>query len=557
MKPGIREIETDILIIGGGMAGCMAAIKAGETGLSVTMVEKGAVARSGCTPWASSLAVFNPDWGHDKKSWMDDLAGRGEYLNNRAWTEIVIDESYDCYRELASWGVRFSKTLTGRLRNMKEPGSIAAALNIYDFAPVLRKRVRSAGVEVVERVMITDLIKHDGGIVAAVGITREEDQMIVIKAKATILAAGAGSFKPAGFPISSLTADGDAMAYRAGARITGKEFPDAHFTRAKNPAHGKFEDLMKPFPRFFPRNSVPPGRMLEYNALGEDLGWNGITLGRELEVHQGKAPLYIRLPPYLNKVRIVGGASAGLAVHKAEGIWPVDTDCGTDLPGLFAAGDALGSMQCGARYPGFGHSFAGSAVQGVRAGQSATAFARQADITVKIDEQLDHLVETICAPRKRSGGFTPAWVTQLLQNTMIPYFVLYVKEEKRLKAALTNVEFYRDHLVPKLKARDAHELRLVHETRNMVLNAEMKLRASLFRTESRGNHFSEDCPARNDEQWLAWITMREDEGGMLLEKQNIPDDWKPDQAVDYQDRYPLRFPGEMEYLSKQDGCEGS
>ncbi len=55
MKPGIREVETDILVIGGGMAGCMATIKTGEKGLSVTLVEKGAVSRSGCTPWALSL----------------------------------------------------------------------------------------------------------------------------------------------------------------------------------------------------------------------------------------------------------------------------------------------------------------------------------------------------------------------------------------------------------------------------------------------------------------------------------------------------------------------
>ena len=96
------------------------------------------------------------------------------------------------------------------------------------------------------------------------------------------------------------------------------------------------------------------------------------------------------------------------------------------------------------------------------------------------------------APRERETGFTPAWVTQVLQNTMFPYFVLMVKEQGRLEAALSTVTFLRENMVPHLVARDAHELRLAHETANMLLNAEMKLRASLYRTESRGTHYRDD-----------------------------------------------------------------
>jgi succinate dehydrogenase/fumarate reductase flavoprotein subunit len=96
---------------------------------------------------------------------------------------------------------------------------------------------------------------------------------------------------------------------------------------------------------------------------------------------------------------------------------------------------------------------------------------------------------------------------------MLPYFVLSIKHEKRLQAALTTVEFLRDHLVPKLTAKDSHELRLAHETRNMVLNAEMILRASLFRTESRGQHYREDHPRREDPLWL-WLRLEEQDGEM-------------------------------------------
>ena len=146
---------------------------------------------------------------------------------------------------------------------------------------------------------------------------------------------------------------------------------------------------------------------------------------------------------------------------------------------------------------------------------------------------------------------TPAWVTQIMQNAVIPYYVLYVKEQNRLEAALTNIEFMRDHLAPKMIASNPHELRQVHETVNMLLNAEMKLRASLFRTESRGTHYREDYPARNDEDWLAWIKIKAGEDGMELVKHPIPKEWHPDESVPYEERYPARFPGELEFKTKQ------
>ena len=149
------------------------------------------------------------------------------------------------------------------------------------------------------------------------------------------------------------------------------------------------------------------------------------------------------------------------------------------------------------------------------------------------DGEIEEVAETLTAPLRRSGGFGPHWVTQMLQNTMIPYYVMYVKHGDRLQAALTNVEFFRDHLVPLLYASDQHELRLVHETRNMVLNAEMRLRASLFRTETRGCHYREDYPMRDDQEWLAWVILQA-KGGRRPDaglQASHPAEWRPDVRV--------------------------
>ena len=108
---------------------------------------------------------------------------------------------------------------------------------------------------------------------------------------------------------------------------------------------------------------------------------------------------------------------------------------------------------------------------------------------------------------------------------MLPYYVIQIKKGDRLQAALTNVAFFRDHMVPLLKAADPHELRLCHEVKSMVTNAEMILRASLMREESRGWHYREDFPVQDDENWLAWVLLQKGGEGMKTGRRDIPADW--------------------------------
>ncbi len=249
---------------------------------------------------------------------------------------------------------------------------------------------------------------------------------------------------------------------------------------------------------------------------------------------------------------ISGGASTGMAVHKAEGIVPADKNCATDLPGLFAAGDALSSMLCGGKYAGIGMSFSGSAVQGYRAGKAAARYAKQAESLQVNGDRLTRLRKKIFAPLGKTKGFSAAWTTQMLQAATFPYYILFIKREDRLQGALANVCFLAEHCVPRLYANDLHELRLVHETGNMILNAEMKLRISLFRRESRGMHFREDFPFRDDTDFLAWIHVYQNpEGAMEIQKVLLPEKWRPPRELSYEERYPQRFPGELDCLNRQ------
>ena len=174
-----------------------------------------------------------------------------------------------------------------------------------------------------------------------------------------------------------------------------------------------------------------------------------------------------------------------------------------------------------------GASFPGSTVQGARAGIEASEYVRKTGEIHASKAEISEATERVFFPRAREKGYSPAWVTQVLQNIMAPYYVLYVKKEDRLNAALTNIKFLRDHFAPNLLAQDTHELRLAHETKNMLLNAEMMLRASLFRKESRGTHKREDFPDQDDKNWLAWVIVSRDGNNMKLAKRNIPEEWKP------------------------------
>jgi len=534
--------ETDVLVIGGGMAALFAAVKAHDAGAKVTMVAKGRLGSSGLTPFAKG--IFSYDKSNASMSIDDFVAGVSESAigtNNPVFTRQLAEHSYDRVQELKSWGF-FDSAL---------------------YANSFMRPIEERGIPVIERVMITHLVKDKGRVVGASGFSLDENDILHFSARTVVLCTGSGGFKPSGFPVCDLTHDGSIMAYDIGAKITGKEWNDGHPASAKNSGscydnwHGQVEE----------RPSIT-GVGINHH-LGVDLNYRAYRLGGPVEMGPPKpgshknetfsevpggpyVPLAFRQaggppPPPQDQGLLslfrqnkpggppgmggesVGGSSAGMAIHKSEGIVPIDDRGLSTVPGLYAAGDALGSYMSGGIYTQIGSSLAGSAVQGAIAGEAA-AKASAGVVRVPMPEtRLEQINEEILAPLKRERGYSPAWVTQVLQAVMIPNFVLYIKKERMLNGALAYVEELKEHHVPMLLAEDRHHLRLAHETRNMIVTAEMKLKASLMRKESRCSHYRLDYPEIDDENWQAWINIYKDaDGNMQLEKQ--PFDRWPDQA---------------------------
>lgn len=550
-----QAMTCDVLVIGGGIAACFAAVKAQEAGASVIMVDKGYVGRSGQSPYADSFLIFHPEWGHDLEASMATINRHSEYLNDQYWTRKCLLDSWDRYQDLLDWGCTFKKNPDGSLA-VRQEGKLPAAVQFDKsagaYGKILRKKVLSVGVKIVDQVMIVDFLKENGRIVGAIGLPNDNCNLITFISKATISCIGACGYKPTGYPpLMQLTCDGEAMAYRAGAEILGKEFVDAHYSKEGMPDPVAQRTAGDPPPVTVPRPGAAEGDggpKLRRNGLGVVIsdrpdsvsGYMFTYLQSEFAVHAGQGPIYSR------GAKSFGGAALGMSLRKADGLFPADRECRSSLPGLFAAGDALGNMQNGAAYSTGGGSIEGGSVTGTIAGRAAAKEAAAMVLPQVSQKELQRAQTYVLEPLERKSGFGPRWAIELLRNYMMPYFVCFIKKADRLQATLALITFLEEHISPMLYAAYAHELRLAHEAKNMILSAEMRLRSGLFRTESRGNHYREDFPNRDDENWFCWTKIKNADGEMVLEKVPLPAEYRPDSSLSYREKYPFPFPGEKE-----------
>jgi succinate dehydrogenase/fumarate reductase flavoprotein subunit len=266
-----QEIKTDILVIGGGIAGCWAAISAARQGLKVALVEKGDTVRSGaggpgCDHWcdapANPLSRVGPD------DWARHMANR-PYCNGIG-IQIQCREDFDTLLEMEQMGGKIrdvddeyvgaegrdDKTKFmispryGTIHSyfpdprMGEPNfnppdkrnNVVIRIWGYNFKPLLKKECKRLGVKIFDRVMGTSLLTENGvqgaRVVGATGVNNRTGEFMIFKSKATILAtAGAGSIwlmsmEHGGYSnMMSRTSSGDGtiMAWRAGAELANME----------------------------------------------------------------------------------------------------------------------------------------------------------------------------------------------------------------------------------------------------------------------------------------------------------------------------------------------
>ena len=575
--PAVTEYECDVLVIGGGFAGLNAAASAKEAGQNVVLVDKGTPGYSGLTPFVSSHRWFDAEMGDDEEAFKACINRGSEYIGDMDWYQVWINESKAMYQRLMDWGIltQYETAAESGFYDSADYRGYHTAFASLDRRTKFMSTLTKLGISVADQTMITNVIVENGAVRGAMGLHVPSGTVITFHAKAIVMAMGGGAYKPTGFPTGQDTFDGEYICYNLGLPIGGKEFDDFHMTCSQAPGNAFLNnnwtylnciwlcggditaDTIKSYAdgkgkamvldrvtKTVTGLSVNDGTSLEDLSKSSVLRKGGSISENPNEVRKGKrSDTMFKGDVY--------GAAVGMGGHLSCGVF-----CGLDdlegktaIDGLFVAGDGMNCQgPTGAAYPtgvGFTSSFV--SLQGDHAGKAAAAYADKVSLAPISAAKVAQITEEILAPLSMTSGFDPNWARDMLEGIMAPYWVLISKNEANLNAALTQVLAMKENVVPKLVAATNHDLRLVHEMRHKVNSAEMKLRASLARKETRGLSYRSDYPYRDDENFLCYMLVeKQEDGSMKVRKQPVKDEWKGDLTLPYAERYGYYFPGERE-----------
>ena len=568
----------DVLVIGCGFAGLNAAVSAREKGMNVIVVDKGKPGYSGLSAWPSSFRWFDSDRGDDEDLYWKTIQMGGDYVCNKDWYFTWIRESKSVYERLSKWGilVQFPRaTEAGNFFEHEDFVGYRETFEKFDRRQRFVEVLENNGINWLEHTMITDVLKDENGVTGAMGFHVPSGKVITISAKAVVMAMGTGSYKPTGYPVGDDTFDGEYIAYNLGLPIAGKEYEDTHNCNGSgvgNAFAGNHWQYLENI--WLCGGDITPENHIEYvRSKGNILALSRIRKGAfGVDAEDGTSVADVREASFTRigasavygqdpeEVRCgkkstptlgegIPGAAIGMCHHLSSGVFTglEGGKCAAGIPGLYVAGDGThATMPNGATYPvGVGFTSCFCSIDGWHAGEGAAEFAAGAQLREISDEEAEAVSAAITAPLNVEKGYDANWARDVLHGIMAPYWVSAVKTEAMLNAALVQVEYMRDHVVPKLQARTSHDLRLCIEMKHKVQSAELKLRAGLERKESRGTHYRADFPYRDDENFLCYMTARKGENGeVIFDKIPVPDEWAGDKNVKYEERYVYYYPGE-------------
>ena len=230
-----EEIETDVLVIGGGLAGLWAAIRAREQGKRVLVVEKGFSGAAGVSVFAGAVVVaLTPE--DDLAAFMAEQVEDADYLLDPDWAELVIRESYERLQEIVAWGGPLPLDESGQLVRRKAPVHSRQTVWRVSFdSAALMKFMRQVAVgrskvKALDQAVVTGLLVEDGRVAGAVALRRQEERVSVIRAGAVVLAAGGCSWKGTHFGQDMVCGEAYRLAWNAGADLMSMEFANGYLS---------------------------------------------------------------------------------------------------------------------------------------------------------------------------------------------------------------------------------------------------------------------------------------------------------------------------------------
>ncbi|MBW7901763.1 MAG: fumarate reductase/succinate dehydrogenase flavoprotein subunit [Rhodocyclaceae bacterium] len=540
-----RHIDVDILVIGGGTAGPLAAIKAKQKApqLKVLLLDKANVKRAGAIAEGMDSVNNAIIPGHaTPEQYVKEITVANDGIVNQAAINAYAVRSHDMIRELDGWGVKFEKDETGDYAVKKVHHLGAYVLPMpegYDIKKHVFKQIRKAGVEVSNRLVTTRLLVGEDGpsqrIAGAMALDSRSGGFVVIRAKAVVLCTGAAG--RLGLPSSGYlfgtyenptnAGDGYSMAYHAGAELSGLECfqinplikdyngpacayvtgPFGGYTvNAKGERFIKSDywsgQMMLEFWRELEGGNGPVFLKLDHLAEETVTKIENVLHVTERPTrglfHEGRGVDYRRdlVEMHISEIGLCGG-------HSASGVW-VDEHARTTVPGLYAAGDLCNVA----------HNYMlGAFVFGKIAGEDAVDFIAGKDFAAFDAGEVEAERERVFAPLLRAEGLPPTQVEYKLRR-MVNDYLQPPKVTAKMEIGRKRFAEIRED-IGRLKANNPHELMRAIEVQAILDCAEMAAAASLYRTESRWGlyHYRTDHEERNDRDWFVFVEVRKGADG--------------------------------------------
>ena len=221
--------ETDVLVIGAGAGGLLAALSAkrhGSPGTRVTLVDSWTIGRTGHTAFSNAwMIVALPD--DDLDGILREIVAGNDGIADQLLVREVLEGSYERLKDFEAMGMNFHRAADGSYARRPTRGLDLARVVYPDgggleFCWLLRRAIEPTGVQLIDRLFITGLLRSGDTVVGAVGIDSRTGRFHVIKARATIVCTNAITFR-SGF-VRDITGTGTLLAYRAGAKLRNAEF---------------------------------------------------------------------------------------------------------------------------------------------------------------------------------------------------------------------------------------------------------------------------------------------------------------------------------------------
>ena len=537
-----NRIDTDVLVVGGGVAGSMAAIPALEAGKQVVICEKGKVldhcGSIGCgVDHYLTVMDTGPEWD-TPEFLIKHLPELTDHIVDMAVAGRVIHEMPRIFRKLESFGIDFKDKQTGdyyRLRSFGLPGTYHINFDGTDFKKQIGERVRKGKATVLMRTMVVQLLTEDNRAYGALAFNFRTGEWYAIRAKAVVLAAGdvnrisrnaSGlAFDSWHFPYD--TGDAHAMGYRSGAALANMESVEATLTPKGFSCQGL--NALVSLGAYFV-NKRGERFMFKYDSKGENARRAVIADAAINEYLLGNGPVYLdcrhlpqemldrmeatlqvdryTLPAFYQqkgvnfREELIEISISELSIRRS-GVYfrgsglAVDVNGETSVEGLFAAGD------CATVSGGI----AGAAVLGHIAGEGMVRRIREASGALpSIDlEAANALRAQASSYLGRADGMSWRELEDATRETVTDY-VGVRRTDKGLQLALETLRALAKR-EPTMKADDLHGLMRVHESQNIRLNAELMASASLARKETRtgSSHLRLDYPESDEVNWRKFV----------------------------------------------------